>query len=614
MDQHAPLFLGGMFCLGMLSIPLISAGSAILQEDSIIEKKTYLTKKITDVPPLIDGILDDQAWGFVDWGDEFIQFQPDEGKAPAQKTAFKILYDDKNIYVGIKCYDTEPEKIVKRMGRRDNYDGDWVQVVFDSYFDHLTAFGFMVTASGVIGDEYITNDFQNEDLSWDPIWYVKTTIDHEGWNAEMRIPLSQLRFPEKEELVWGLEFLRRDHRKGELSMWQYIKKNAPGFVHRFGELHGLQGLKPQKQLEVMPYVLGKIENSEKVEGNPYATGSRQVINAGLDAKIGITSNFTLDLTFNPDFGQVEADPSIVNLTGFQNYFSERRPFFIESNNILDYRISESIAWGSHNSDNLFYSRRIGHNPQGYPGLNDNEYVRIPENTTILGALKLTGKTQDGLSVGVLESLTQREIAKISDGTNERSEAVEPLTNYFETRIIKDYNKGNTQIGGIVTSVNRDLRDPELDFLRRSAYAGGLDFNHNWKNKTWYLYGNVIFSRVEGSTESITNTQTSQEHLFQRPGSGRLNVDTTLSSLNGTGATIRFGRGGNGKIQFQLGGTYRSPGIELNDIGYLYKANALYQFFWASYHIYNPWWILNRFQCNINQWTDWDFGGNNLYRA
>ncbi len=591
-----------------------TTGYSNVPSDTIIQKKEYHTFKISGDPPVIDGNLSDEAWLSVDWGDEFLEFQPKEGKAPTRQTKFKILYDAKNLYVAIRCFDEEPSKIVKRLGRRDNMDGDWAGILIDSYFDHLTAFEFDVNAAGVIADAYISNDFNNEDYSWDPIWYVKTNIDSSGWLAEMRIPLSQLRFPEKAEQVWGLEFFRQDFRKGELSMWQLIPKSSPGLVHQFGELHGLEGLKPQKQLEIMPYVLGKIENSEKEAGNPYANGSRKTASAGLDAKIGITSNFTLDLTINPDFGQVEADPSVVNLTGFQNYFSERRPFFVESNNILDYPVSQSIAWGSFNSDNLFYSRRIGRSPQGYPDLTDNEYTRIPENTTILGAMKLTGKTQKGLSVGVLESVTQKETAKISDGTNERSEVVEPLTNYFETRIIRDYNNGDTQIGSIFTAVNRNIKDPEVDFLHKSAYSGGLDFVHNWHNKTWYLSGNVILSQVNGSNKSILETQTSQEHLFQRPGSGSIKVDSTLTTLTGSGATLKFGKGGNGNIQFQLGGSYKSPSLELNDIGYLYKANALYQFFWASYHIWNPWWILNRFQCNVNQWSNWDFSGTNLYRA
>lgn len=597
----------------VLLLPYIAQATGSVQ-DTVIQKKVYTTARVAGSPPVIDGRLDDQAWNAVEWGKDFVEFEPDAGKKPARQTAVKVLYDDRNLYVAFKCFDDDPSKIVKRLGRRDNVDGDWAGVMVDSYYDHLTAFEFQVNAAGVIGDAYISNDFENEDYSWDPIWYVETSIDAEGWIAEMRIPLSQLRFSDQPEQVWGIEFFRDDYRTGELSMWQFVPKNAPGFVHMFGDMDGLTGLKPQKQLEIMPYTVGKIERSKSEEDNPFSTGSRGTFNAGLDVKIGLTSNFTLDLSVNPDFGQVEADPSVVNLTGFQNYFSEKRPFFVESNNILDYPVSQSIAWGSFNSDDLFYSRRIGHSPQGYPDLADGEYTRVPENTTILGAMKLTGKTQKGLSVGVLESITQRETARISDGVNERTAVVEPLTNYFESRILQDYDTGSTQIGAVFTAVNRNIESPEVYSLRKSAYTGGLDFVHKWKQKTWYVSGNVIFSKVNGSPEAMTATQTSQEHLFQRTTSGYVRVDSSLTSLAGSGATLKFGKGGHGNIQFQVGGTYKSPALELNDLGYLYKANSVNQFAWASYHLWNPWWIFNNFQANVNQWTNWDFGGRNLYKA
>lgn len=611
-SKNLQLRWGSFFLLSFLlgAQNLLVAGNPA---DTVYQQRNYNTKKVSGEPPVIDGKLDDAAWDAVDWSSNFLVFQPKEGKVPDQKTAFKILYDDKNLYVGIRAYDTDPSKIVKRLDRRDNIDGDFVAFMVDSYFDHLTAFEFDVNAAGVIYDAYISNDFDNEDESWDPVWFVKTNIDAEGWTAEMRIPLSQLRFSDAPDQTWGIEVLRREHRNGEMSMWRLISKSSNGFVHQFGEMHGLEGLKPQKQLEIMPYVLGKADYSEKEAGNPFATGHRYQGNAGVDAKVGITSNFTLDLTMNPDFGQVEADPSIVNLTGFQNYFREKRPFFVESNNILDYQVSQSTAWGSFNSDDLFYSRRIGRSPQVEPDLADNQYDRIPESTTILGAAKLTGKTRKGLSVGVLESVTQRERAAISDGTDTWHQVAEPLTNYFESRLIQDYNNGNTQLGGIFTAVNRDLQAPEVNGLRKSAYTGGMDFIHNWDHKNWYVSGNVIFSQVQGSKEAITDTQTSQEHLFQRPGSG-LRVDSAARALTGSGATLKFGKGGHGHIEFQVGGTYKSPNLELNDMGYMYKANALYQFAWASYNKRDPFWFFNRWSVNVNQWTNWDFAGANLYKA
>lgn len=590
---------------------------AAFQADSVITdsllllKKQYITKRVANDPPVIDGKMDDPAWELVEWGGNFLQRFPDAGKSPSQQTQFKILYDEKNLYVGIRAFD-DPAKIIRRMSRRDGFEGDWVEVEIDSYLDHLTAWSFTASVSGVKGDEAITSNGDNWDSNWDPIWYFKTSIDDKGWIAEIRIPLSQLRFAEKEDLVWGIQIQRRHFAKDEISTWQYVPRNAPGWVHLFGEMHGLQGIKPQKQLEIQPYVVGRFETFEKEEGNPYATGFRRGFNAGLDGKIGITSNMTLDFTINPDFGQVEADPSVVNLTGFQNYFSERRPFFIEGKNIMDFPLSQSIAWGDHNSDNLFYSRRIGHAPQYNPDLADNEYADIPDNTTILGALKLTGKTKKGLSIGVLESVTEKETAEIASGDDRKEITVEPLTNYFLTRVQKDFNKGNTQIGGMITSVNRKLDENHLHYLHKSAYTGGIDFIHNWKNRTWYISGNAIMSRVNGTEEAIKRTQESQEHLYQRPDADYLRVDSTLTSLSGYSGTLKFGKGGNGHIRFQMGSTFRTPGAELNDMGFMRQSDAIYQFLWSGYQMLKPWKILRTFSFNVNQWTNWDFGGRNTY--
>jgi Domain of unknown function (DUF5916)/Carbohydrate family 9 binding domain-like len=596
-----------------LSYPLFAFRLDSLGTDSLLRKKEYLTKRVQQAPPNIDGKLDDDAWQTVEWGGDFLQRFPDAGKAPSEQTEFKILYDEKNLYVAIRAFD-DPDKIVRRMSRRDGFEGDWVEVEIDSYFDHLTAWSFTASASGVKGDEAITNNGDDWDSNWDPIWFVKTAIDDKGWIAEIRIPLSQLRFPEKREQTWGIQIQRRHFRHQEISTWQYVPRDAPGWVHLFGELHGLEGIKPQKQLEIQPYVLGKFETFEKEAGNPYATGRSSGFNAGIDGKIGLTSNMTLDFTINPDFGQVEADPSVINLTGFQNYFSERRPFFIEGKSIVDFPLSQSIAWGDHNSDNLFYSRRIGHAPQYSPDLGDNEYADIPDNTTILGALKLTGKTKSGLSIGVLESLTQKEKAEIASGDSRKEITVEPLTNYLLSRVQQDFNKGNTQIGGMFTAVNRKLEDDHLLYLHKSAYTGGIDFIHNWKNRTWYVSGNMILSQVRGTRESIKQTQESQEHLYQRPDADYFRVDSTLTSLSGYSGTLKFGKGGNGNIRFQLGGTFRTPGVELNDIGFMRQADAIYQFLWSQYQLQKPWKFLRSFSFNFNQWTNWDFGRNNTYVA
>lgn len=575
-----------------------------------IEKKSYKTKK-TIKAPLIDGLLDKEIWDQVEWSGGFIQSTPNEGDAPSQNTAFKILYDDNNLYVFIKAFDTEPDKISRLLARRDHFPGDFVEINIDSDLDQQTAFSFSASASGVIGDEAISQNGNNWDSSWNPIWYLKTSIDAEGWNAEFRIPFSQLRFGEKENHIWGIQVMRNLYRMDERSKWQEIPQDSPGLVHLFGELHGINNIKPKRQVDIVPYVLTKIEHFEKEEGNPYADGSNFKLTGGLDGKIGISNDFTLDFTINPDFGQVEADPSEVNLTAFESYFSEQRPFFIEGKNIYDYRPSSGNVISEYNQDNLFYSRRIGRSPHYYPDLGENEYAKTPDATTILGAFKLSGKTKNGLSIGIMETITAEEKAKIDYLGSERSETVEPLTNYFVTRVKQDFNKGTTTLGGMITAVNRDLSSPTLYFLPNSAYTGGIDFKHYWKERTYYVSLNTNFSHIRGNEEAITALQTSSARYFQRPDANHLELDETLTNLSGTAASLRLGKTGSGKLMFETALTYRSPSFEINDIGYMRVADVIHHGTWVGYYVRKPFWILENFYLNNNYWGTMNFDGKVL---
>ncbi|MBN1952682.1 MAG: carbohydrate binding family 9 domain-containing protein, partial [Bacteroidales bacterium] len=377
------------------------------------EKKQYRATRLTTAPA-IDGILDDDAWNEGIWIDDFTQYEPYNGARVSQRTEFKILFDDDNLYGAFKAYDTSPDSIVSRLTRRDNPDGDLVGIIFDSFHDLRTGFLFGITSSGVKYDQMFTNDGDSEDSSWDPNWWVKTSINDEGWVAEMKIPFSQVRFEKNSGDIWGLEVARALYRKNEPSFWQHLPKDAPGLVHLFGELAGLEQIKPRKIFDVTPYTVGQAQTFKAEPGNPFnEKGNNFGFNGGLDAKIGITNNMTMDLTINPDFGQVEADPSQVNLSAYETFFSEKRPFFIEGKNITNFNIG--IGDGDVGNDNLFYSRRIGRRPQGYPDLEEGMYADVPRFTAILGAAKLTGKTQDGLSVGFVEAMTSEEKAEIDNG-------------------------------------------------------------------------------------------------------------------------------------------------------------------------------------------------------
>ncbi|MEP7239132.1 MAG: DUF5916 domain-containing protein, partial [Ferruginibacter sp.] len=554
------------------------------QGDTLIPKKRYDTKRLSGTAIVLDGLPNEDAWKAVPWAGDFIQNQPNEGKLPSQPTKFKILYDDKYLYVAYNCLDSSPGSIERRLGRRDAFPGDFVEINIDSYHDQRTAFSFTISVSGVRGDEFVSDNGNNWDANWNPIWFAKTHINKDGWTAEIKIPLSQLRYGNEKEKVWGIQFTRRLFRKEERSNWQYIPQSSGVWVSGFAELHGLNDIPFHRQVEIAPYVTAQAASYKKEPGNPFADGTDVKITGGVDGKVAVTNDLILDFTINPDFGQVEADPSQVRIDGFQNFFGEQRPFFIESRNIFEYQLTGSEAGGDYDADLLFYSRRIGSSPHGYPNTVAGEYVKYPQNTTILGAAKFSGKTKKGWSIGILESVTEREKALIDNNGKQRKELVEPFTNYMVTRLQKDINGGNTIFGGIFTAVNREHGLDNV--LHRSAYSAGFDFLHYWRNRTWFVRGNVVYSNVKGSKEVILNTQTSFEHLFQRPDAKGFTFDSNRTSLTGTGGTIRFGKiaGKTGKmgqvLKFETGVTFRSPQLELNDIGFMLTANEINHFTWV----------------------------------
>ena len=586
--------------------------------DTAVARKKYTTTSLAGSAITLDGIPSEEAWNKVEFGGDFTQWQPGEGQAPSVQTQFKILYDDKYLYVAYWCHDPAADSIVKRMGRRDQFPGDWVEINIDSYHDKRTGFSFTTSVSGVRSDEFISNNGNNWDVTFNPIWFAKTNVNDRGWTAEIKIPFSQLRYGNEKEKVWGLQVNRRLFRKEERSTWVLIPQGSGVWVSSFGELHGLNNIPVHKQVEIAPYIRTQIDKYKKQPGNPYADGFDKRLSGGVDGKVAVTNDLILDFTVNPDFGQVEADPSQVRIDGFQNFFQEQRPFFVESRNIFDYQLTGSVAGGDYDADLLFYSRRIGSSPHSYPATNAGEYVKYPLNTSILGAAKFSGKTKKGLSIGILESITQREIATISNGSQKRDEVVEPLTNFFVTRIQKDYNEGNTVIGGIFTAVNRGKGLESI--LHRKAYSGGLDFLHYWKNRTWYVRGNVVFSHVQGSKEAILRTQTAFEHLFQRPDAKEVNVDDNRTSLTGMGNTIKFGKSGGkgGKLgqvlRFETGFTLRSPELELNDIGFMLSANEINHFAWAGLRYPKAFSIFRSAGINYNHWQRWDFSGKKIYQA
>jgi len=600
---------------GILVTFLLAAASAAgAAEDWVYPRRVYTTRPAGPTPPVVDGDLGDACWDRVEWATDFVQWEPQEGVPPSEQTAFKILYDEHALYIAYRAYDSEPQKIDDILARRDWFPGDWVEINIDSRNDRRTGFSFTSSVSGTRGDEFISEDGNEWNGNWDPIWKLRTRIDDRGWTAEVRIPFSQLRYTRQDEQVWGIQVQRRLFRKEERSLWQPRSKDETGWVSHFGELRGIRGIQAGRRVELLPYTVARTERSESVDGDPFRDGSESDLSVGLDGKLGVAGFATLDFTVNPDFGQIEADPSEVNLSAFETYFQEKRPFFIEGNNIFDFRIAPSNAGGSFTSDNLFYSRRIGLRPHHRPDLAGGEHADVPENTSILGAAKLTGKTANGLSIGVLESLTAREVSHIAGPGGSREETAEPLTGFFAGRVEQDIAKGDTRIGGMVTAVNRNLDQRSLYDLHRAAYSGGMNLFHYWGNRSWFVSANLAASRVEGRPEAILATQTASARYYQRPDNDYAGLDSTRTSLSGHAGSARLVRAaGSSRFRFETGVAWRSPGFETNDLGYLRSADEINQFSWVGYSVRNRTGIFRRFSINANQWLDWDWGGTNLSR-
>jgi hypothetical protein len=553
----------------------------------------------------IDGRLDDAAWQAAIPFTAFRQLDPQEGQPVSERTEARVLIDDDALYVGVRLFDREPGKILSELARRDEViEGDIIELHLDTYHDHLTGFIFRLSPAGSRRDAAISTS-GNQDNSWDAIWDGAASIDSAGWSAEFRIPLSQLRYdPNNPEHVWGLQIARRIARKGETAIFAFTPKSEQQGVNRYGHLEGLGRLPAPRRVELVPYALAKNTNPEVAPNDPFRNKNAIAPGAGLDVKYGITSNLTLDATFNPDFGQVEVDPAVVNLTAFETFFPERRPFFIEGASIFSF--GDMRTQNQSNGYTFLHTRRIGRSPQrslGGPGIS---FVDAPQETTIAGAAKLTGRTPGGWSIGVLDAYTLRERARFRTATSlDTSATVEPAANYFTGRLKRDLRGGNTTVGLALNTVHRNLDGGALDStFRRAAYVGGFDWNHAWSNRRFAFDGAVVFSHNIGSATAIDALQTSPARYYQRPDKKHFLRDSTRESLTGylaewTVAKLS-GQHWRGSLTYQE----YNPGYEINESGFLgstdmrsfapilnYREQKPGKYFrsWEQYLFYNPTW-------------------------
>jgi len=557
----------------------------------------------------LDGALDEPAWTAVSPASPLTQRDPDEGAAPSERTEIRVLLGADALYVGAHLFDSDPARIRALLTRRDaTSESDRFTVELDSRYDRRTAFVFEVNPRGVRRDGILAPD-GTVDYSPDPVWEAAVGQDASGWYAEIRIPLSQLRFNRGRD-TWGVQFVRFVQRRGEEEVLAYVPKTEHAGVNRFAQLTGLADLPAPRHIEISPYVTSRGEYTHPGTADPFHDGSDYFATGGGDLRLGVGGNLALDATINPDFGQVEVDPAIVNLTANETFFDEKRPFFLEGSSLFSF--AQVNAWNEAGFPSVFNSRRIGRPPQR--NLEDDvpAYLDAPVVSRIPAAVKLTGKTAGGWSVGLLDGVTREEHGRYADslGTSYRV-PVEPLSNYFVGRVRHESADGNQAVGALLTAVNRRLDDSTLaGLLRSSGYVGGLDFNRYWGNQTWAFDGFVTGSLVRGDAAAIARTQRTAARYYQRPDAEHFALDTTRTSLAGYNAVAsltKLAGGWLGSVTLQD----KSPGYETNDVGFEVFTNRRAVATDIGYATYRPGRLFRNYRADIFTTHEWDYDWNRI---
>jgi hypothetical protein len=558
---------------------------------------------------VLDGRLDERAWQRQPISG-FTQNDPEDGQPVTEKTEVWVAYDDEAVYVAARMYDSEPAKIISLLARRDDFvEADYFIFYVDPYNDKRSGFKFAINPSGSLADWSMYND-EWEDISWDGNWQGRAHRDDRGWSAEMKIPFDQLRFKKQAggEYTWGVNFRRHIKRKNEIATFSWKSKIESGFVSRFARLEGIKDIEPKKLVEFAPYGASKANFLRPEEGNPFRSGEEFTANGGLDLKVGLSNSMTLDLSLNPDFGQVEVDPAVINLSAAESYYSEKRPLFLEGAPI--FRFGEGGASDRIGADwsdpQFFYSRRIGRSPQGSVG---DGYADIPEWSTIIGAAKFSGKI-GGWSLGLLSALTEREYARVDeDGLRSRRE-VEPFTNYSVLRAQKEYREGRQGLGFIATSVLRDFNSDTLAAtLPGKAFSVGVD---GWtfldKKRVWVATGWLGLTSVQGTQESIAGLQQAYPHYFQRPDADHVHFDLEATALNGWAGRFTLNKQ-KGNFLFNAAFGFISPGFDSRDMGFQWDGDVVNGHVMVGYRSYKKWWAIKNWDVLLFTQRNYNFGGD-----
>jgi len=585
-------------------LPVTSEDAAIKAQSTAPEHLIRATRVDGDIR--IDGRLEEPDWQRAELVEGFVQVAPHPGAPVSQRTVVRVLYDDRNLYVGMRMFDDEPDAIAAQLARRGTtgIHSDWAGVAIDSYHDRRTAFGFAVSPAGVQRDMLYHDDTEQDD-SWEAVWEAAATVDSLGWTAEFRIPFSQLRFspPDDDELVWGVNFARVIAREEEQAFWAPVPPTSGRFVSLFGTLYGLEDLVSPRRVEINPYLLSRLDRAPSDPEDPFGSSGNIGLDGGLDLSYGLGPNLTLTATLNPDFGQVEVDPAVVNLSAFETFFPERRPFFLEGVDIFRF----GITGGPGDGEGLFYTRRIGRSPQGAPPA-EAVHAETPSSSRVLGAIKLSGRVGGAWSVGVLNALTGTENTRFVDAHGEFGKVpVEPRTNYGVLRVTRDFRGGSSALGGIITTVNRDRSHERLGFLPSEAYAGGIDGRLRFRDDNWQLRGWIAASHVGGSSEAIIRLQRAPGRYFQRPDAEHVDFDPTRTSLTGWAGDVTLSRISGERWRGGALLNARTPGFEVNDVGFLRDRDRVFAATWFGLVSFAPGRFLREWSLFQNLQGMWTWG-------
>ena len=516
--------------------------------------------RVKDTPPRLDGILDDDIWKTAPLHEGFRQRDPDEGQPASQRTTFQVAYDDEAVYFAVMCYDSEPDKIVSRLVRRDEYvESDKIQIILDPHYNRQRGFSFTVYPSGSVIDGITeSGGWRGWNNAWDGVWEAKTRIHENGWAVECKIPFYMFRFSPKDKYTWGLQVEREISRRKERAHWRLIKKGAPGWLSHFGDLVGIKNIHPSRHLELIPYTMGRttLNSDADLWGN-----------VGGDVQYGITTGTTLNATINPDFGQVEADPATLNLSAYEEFFEERRPFFVKGSSIFNFGEGEN---------QFFYSRRIGRQPGHFEIPDSATELSRPEATTILGAAKIVGRTNSNTSFGIMEAVTAREYAQIKEKGKHRDYLVEPLTNYFVGRVTQDILEGNSRVGLMTTAVNRQASN--------AAYVGGLDWDLRFAKERYKISGMLATSQT-GKPEARKSGYLAHIEFDKQGGWWRLDTDFNV----------------------------RSPNLSINDVGYTQRGDMMRWFYDLMFKKEQPFSVFREVTLGFYGWREWNYDGVSIGR-